>query len=413
MKKFLLTLIAMMSICSTAYAANVDVQLNGQIIDFTDENGNKVEAQIVNSRTMVPMRKIFEMLGAEINWDGETKTVLASKDGTNIKLQINNEIAEVQKNGKVESIKLDSKPVLINNRTMVPLRFISESLDKQVGWDAKNQTAIIIDYDYFANELKKKSPFLYDVITSKSNNLTIQITRNYSDLTNSSNNTTSTAFASVSNDTSNTKSILIDFVGNSELFKEIATEGWGTVALNLVYDENGVKYTTSTEILDKMLIKEYETYEELNLQGKYNDNLADAIKAMINIEEASLNISTFDTIKSEYNKFLKLFTYSNIANTSTMKAASINYNNANSEYVDITRFDNIIFENDFSLVYSVINKLIFNYDVKLDELLYDYENITAEITATKNADGTSFKANFVLTNDFNEKITYNVNVNKK
>ena len=413
MKKFLLTLIAMMSICGTAYATNVNVQLNGNTIDFTDANGNKVEAQIVNSRTMVPMRKIFELLGAEIEWNGETKTVLATKGETNIKLQIDNEIAEVKRYGKTETIQLDSKPILINNRTRVPLRFISESLNKQVGWDASNQTAIIIDYDYFVNELKVKAPVLYDVITSKSNGATIQITREYTDLSNTLNNNTSTAFASVSNDTENSKSVLIDFVGNSELFKEISTEGWGTIALNLLYDEKGVKYTTSTAILDKMLSKEYETYEELNLQGKYDISLAEAIREMINLEESSLNISTFANLKTEYNNFLKLFTYSNTANSSTLKASSINYDNANNQYIDFTRFDNIIFDNEFSQIYSVVNRLIFNYDVNLDELLYDIKNINAEITATKAGEETSFTAKFIMVNDFNEKITYNIKVNKK
>ena len=45
-------------------------------------------------------------------------------------------------------IEFDVQPQLINDRTMVPLRFISESLGKQVAWDAREQTAIIIDYDY-------------------------------------------------------------------------------------------------------------------------------------------------------------------------------------------------------------------------------------------------------------------------
>ena len=45
---------------TTTFASNVYVQLNGEIIDFTDSNGNRVDAQIVNNRTMVPLRKIFE-----------------------------------------------------------------------------------------------------------------------------------------------------------------------------------------------------------------------------------------------------------------------------------------------------------------------------------------------------------------
>ena len=113
------------------------------------------------------------------------------------------------------------------------------------------------------------------------------------------------------------------------------------------------------------------------------------------------------------NNFLKLFTYSNTANSSTLKASSINYDNANNQYINFTRFDNIIFDNEFSQIYSVVNRLIFNYDVNLDELLYDIKNINAEITATKAGEETSFTAKFIMVNDFNEKITYNIKVNKK
>ena len=413
MKNFLLTFIAVMSICTATYAANVNVQLNGELIDFTDAAGNKVEAQTVNSRTMVPLRKIFELLGAEVGWDSETRTALASKGDTKIKLQINNEIAEITKGGETKQIKLDSKPILIDNRTMVPLRFISESLDKQVGWDAKNQTAIIIDYDYFANRLKDKAPALYNAITSRANNSVIQITREYSDLKNSANNKNATVYASISNPSVNKKSILVDFAGNEELFEEIKNEAWATIALDVNFDKNGLTYSTPTAALSKMLTQNSNTYEELGLTGCYDDTLSEAIKNMIGIDENLLNVLTFENVKNEYEKFLDLFTYSNVVGSSTMKTNKINYENANNQYIDFTKFDNIIFENEFSQVYNVINKLIFNYDINLDELLYDVPNINAEITATHLAEGgSSVSIKLTLLNDFDEKVTYNIKVNK-
>ena len=151
-----LTIITTLLVCTTTFASNVYVQLNGELIDFTDANGNRVDAQIVNSRTMVPLRKIFELLGANVEWDNNTRTAFAVKGNTSIKLQIDNPVAEVVENGVNRRIQLDSKPILINDRTMVPLRFISESLGKQVAWDKVEQTAIIIDYDYFANQIKQK-----------------------------------------------------------------------------------------------------------------------------------------------------------------------------------------------------------------------------------------------------------------
>ena len=72
-----------------------NVILNGEYVDFTDELGNVVEPQLINDRTMVPMRKIFEVFGANVQWDGETETVTAVTEEKVLKLQINNPVAEV------------------------------------------------------------------------------------------------------------------------------------------------------------------------------------------------------------------------------------------------------------------------------------------------------------------------------
>ena len=146
MKKFIFTLIALLSL-STSVFAGVTVELNGETLNFADANGYTVNPQIINNRTMVPLRKIFETLGADIEWFGDTETVIATKGDTKVKLQINNSIAELTKKGVTKKITLDSKPVIVNDRTLVPLRFISESLEKQVAWDQETQTAMIIDYD--------------------------------------------------------------------------------------------------------------------------------------------------------------------------------------------------------------------------------------------------------------------------
>ena len=68
-------------IVSTVCAAEVRVQINGEMIDFQDAN-----AQIINDRTMVPFRKIFNELGvsdSDIEWNGETKTIIAKKCNRN------------------------------------------------------------------------------------------------------------------------------------------------------------------------------------------------------------------------------------------------------------------------------------------------------------------------------------------
>lgn len=414
-KKIAFALIATLTILlvsTTASASNVYVQLNGELIDFTDENGNRVDAQIVNSRTMVPLRKIFELLGATVEWDNDTRTAFATKENTSIKLQIDNQIAEVIENGVSRKIELDSKPILINDRTMVPLRFISESLGKQVAWDNIEQTAIIIDYDYFTNQIKQKSPMLYKTLTTKKDSAVIQITREYYDLLDSSNNNTSSVYATISNDSEDTQSILVDFTGTSELFDEIKKEGWSSISLISKFDENGFVISTNSSQLNKMLLQKRYEYKNLELKGKYNDSFSDAIKSYFDIEESKINVGTFVKMKTDFEQFLTLFTASNSQGNSVIKNVKITSLSPNNILNDYAAFDNIIFDNEFVKTFNVINKLLFNYDIKFEDVLYDYPTMDMTLNISENNDQIVTVANIVLVNNFNEKVVYNVKVTK-
>ena len=90
------------------------------------------EPKIVNDRTMVPMRKIFEALGSDVSWDNQSRKVTAIKGNTKIELSIGSNAAFI--NG--EAVTLDASAIIENNRTLVPLRFVSEALDCEVKWDA-------------------------------------------------------------------------------------------------------------------------------------------------------------------------------------------------------------------------------------------------------------------------------------
>jgi len=98
-----------------------------------------VPPQIESGRTLVPLRAIFEALGATVEWDASTQTVTATKDGTTVKLQIGSKIA--YKNGS--PVPLDVPGKIHNGRTLVPLRFVSEAMGASVEWKADTQTIII------------------------------------------------------------------------------------------------------------------------------------------------------------------------------------------------------------------------------------------------------------------------------
>ncbi len=94
----------------------------------------------VDGRTLVPLRAIFEALGAKVDWDEATQTVTATKDNNTITLTIGSRVA--YKNG--EKINLDVPAQLFNgDTTMVPIRFVSEALGAKVGWDEYSKAVVI------------------------------------------------------------------------------------------------------------------------------------------------------------------------------------------------------------------------------------------------------------------------------
>ena len=102
-----------------------------------------VEPFIEGDRTLVPMRAIFEAAGATISWDGETQTVIVTysvnDEAKFMVLQIGNENAFVGD----ETIALDVPAKIVNDRTFVPLRFVMETLGREVTWDPDTYTVDI------------------------------------------------------------------------------------------------------------------------------------------------------------------------------------------------------------------------------------------------------------------------------
>ena len=112
----------------------ISVTLNGQALTFNQP------PIVENERTLVPLRVIFEALGASIEWNQSIRTVTAVKNGTTITMQIDNPI--MIKDGA--NITLDVPPRLINSHTLVPVRAVAESFNASVEWDSVNRVVIII-----------------------------------------------------------------------------------------------------------------------------------------------------------------------------------------------------------------------------------------------------------------------------
>jgi len=91
-------------------------------------------------RVSVPMRDIFEALGADVGWEKETKTITATRGSKEIILQIGNKEAYIDG----EKITIDVAPEIVKGSTMVPIRFVTEALGSKVFWDNDSQTVMII-----------------------------------------------------------------------------------------------------------------------------------------------------------------------------------------------------------------------------------------------------------------------------
>lgn len=124
-------------IMSTTVSAtdNISVTVNGSPITFD------VPPQIINGRTMVPLRAIFESMGATVAWNNETKTITAIKDNKTVQMTVDNSTIYINGSARI----MDVSPTVVDGRTLVPARFVAEAFEADVNWDAKTSTVVIGD----------------------------------------------------------------------------------------------------------------------------------------------------------------------------------------------------------------------------------------------------------------------------
>ncbi len=106
-------------------AEAAEVQLNGQTLRTS------VAPMSTNGRILVPMRDIFEALGAKVDWNALTQGINAQRGATQVQMQMGRKVATV--NG--QTVNLDQAPMAVNGSTMVPLRFVSEAMGATVQWN--------------------------------------------------------------------------------------------------------------------------------------------------------------------------------------------------------------------------------------------------------------------------------------
>lgn len=150
MKKIISTVLTLAMSVSAVMAVSAEnipsVYVDDVKIAFADQG-----AVIVDDRTLVPARGVFEAMGATVSWDGETRTVqINSEDNLKrIYLVIDNKDMTVYTfanmfTAEENIVTLDVAPQILNDRTMIPLRAISEAMGSDVKWDAEAYSVYIV-----------------------------------------------------------------------------------------------------------------------------------------------------------------------------------------------------------------------------------------------------------------------------
>ena len=111
----------------------IDLVIDGEKLELD------VPPQLVENRTLVPLRAIFEKLGATVEWDQATQTATATKGTDVVQITIDSTTAYI--NGQAQT--LDVPAMVMENRTLVPVRFVSEALQADVQWIQETQTVQI------------------------------------------------------------------------------------------------------------------------------------------------------------------------------------------------------------------------------------------------------------------------------
>ena len=146
-KKVLTTALALAlsaGICGSVYAAEATLKIGDKVMTVNGEEQTIDTAPvIIDSRTFVPVRAVVEALGGTVDWKAETKTAILDNSEDHIELTIDSKTAVL--NGEKKT--LDTAPVIIDSRTMLPLRFIAEGFGYKTDWDAETKTIYVSKAD--------------------------------------------------------------------------------------------------------------------------------------------------------------------------------------------------------------------------------------------------------------------------
>jgi len=199
MKKFIsiiLTVCMILSVSSVSVSANerlqtkdiITITIDGEYLDCSVYGQLPVA---INGSTLVPLRSVFEALGATVKWDADTSSVVSFKDDVSIILALNS--TQMYVSGEIKTLSVPAQSM--NNRIMVPVRAIAEAFGCDVRWDGDTRTVVIstlVSADSPEEVVKKAFEALFDLDTEELSKYAIDSSESFGDLSNAISSLTKT-----------------------------------------------------------------------------------------------------------------------------------------------------------------------------------------------------------------------------
>ena len=154
----LMLTLSVVLLCGGAMAAGnpITVQLDGQQVVFPD-----AQPRLKGGRTYVPVRAVAETMGADVSYDGETRTVTIVRGERTITMTLGSDQLTITEGGESTTSTMDAAPFLYKGRTYVPIRFAAQALDCMVGWESDSRTVVIVDTEKLVTDVLAGKSFTY------------------------------------------------------------------------------------------------------------------------------------------------------------------------------------------------------------------------------------------------------------
>ena len=133
---------------ATPVVSNPNVPVDDTIKIYVDGNRIYSDADpvIISERTLVPIRAVAEAMGCTVNWDSYTRTVRIQRGDMTVDVIVDDTTILKMWGGGVQEIHADVPATIINSRTFVPIRVVSEAFGAKVDWDANTKSVIIFTH---------------------------------------------------------------------------------------------------------------------------------------------------------------------------------------------------------------------------------------------------------------------------